>query len=45
MTMAASPGLRMLAFALALAILLGVFALYLRPDFMVQLAQQAWACF
>lgn len=30
---------------LALAVLLGVFALYLQPDFMVQLAQQVWACF
>jgi hypothetical protein len=24
---------------------LGVFALYLRPDFMVTLANQVWACF
>lgn len=33
------------AWVLALAVLLGVFSLYLRPDFMVQLAQQVWACF
>lgn len=25
--------------------LLGVFALYTRPDFLVQLANQLWACF
>ncbi len=36
---------RLLAWALALAILAGVFALYLQPDFMVQLAQLGWACF
>lgn len=31
--------------ALALALLAGVFALYTRPDFMVQMANQVWACF
>jgi hypothetical protein len=36
---------RILAWALAVAALLAVFALYLQPDFMVQLAQQVWACF
>ena len=30
---------------LALAALAGVFALYLRPDFLVQLSNQVWACF
>ncbi|MES2583798.1 MAG: hypothetical protein V4627_13845 [Pseudomonadota bacterium] len=30
---------------LALAALAGVFALYTRPDFMVQMANQVWACF
>ncbi|WP_255352793.1 MULTISPECIES: hypothetical protein [Diaphorobacter] len=28
-----------------LAVLLGVFALYLQPDFMLTLADQIWACF
>jgi len=35
----------LLGWALALLLLLGVFALYLQPDFMVQLAQQVWTCF
>lgn len=30
---------------LALAALAGVFVLYTRPDFMVQMANQVWACF
>ena len=30
---------------LALAALAGVFLLYTRPDFMVQLSNQMWACF
>jgi len=29
----------------ALAALLGVFALYTRPDFLLTLANQVWACF
>ncbi len=29
----------------ALAVLLGVFGLYLQPDFMVQMADQIWSCF
>ena len=29
----------------AVAALLGVFALYTRPDFLVVLADQLWACF
>ena len=36
---------RMLAYALALVVLLAVFSLYLQPEFMVSLAQQVWACF
>ena len=32
-------------YALALAALAGVFALYLRPDFLVDLSNQVWACF
>ena len=38
-------GARLAAYAAALVILLCVFALYLRPEFMVTLAQQVWACF
>jgi multisubunit Na+/H+ antiporter MnhG subunit len=36
---------RLLVYAGASAVLLGVFALYTAPDFMVTLAQQLWACF
>lgn len=36
---------RVVLYCVALAALLAVFALYLRPDFMVTLAQQVWACF
>lgn len=31
--------------ALVVAAVLAVFALYTRPDFMVMLADQMWACF
>lgn len=30
---------------LALAALAGVFVLYTRPEFLVQLSNQVWACF
>ena len=30
---------------LALLVLLAVFALYARPDFLIMLADQLWACF
>ncbi|MES2186026.1 MAG: hypothetical protein V4505_15855 [Pseudomonadota bacterium] len=36
---------RALLAAAAVAVLLGVFALYTRPDFLVTLASQLWACF
>ncbi len=36
---------RWAATALALVVLLLVFALYGNPDFMVMLANQMWACF
>ncbi|MCZ8252003.1 MAG: hypothetical protein O9318_06010 [Hylemonella sp.] len=36
---------QLLAWAAALALLLAVFALYTRPDFLVTLADQIWACF
>jgi hypothetical protein len=29
----------------AVVVLLGVFSLYIRPDFLVTLANQVWACF
>jgi len=31
--------------AVALAVLLGVFSLYGRPDFLLTLATQVWSCF
>ena len=31
--------------ALVLIVLGGVFAMYLQPDFMVDMANQVWACF
>jgi hypothetical protein len=36
---------RLLIYAAALAVLLGVFALYTRPDFLVNLSNQLWSCF
>lgn len=36
---------RLLTWAAALLALAAVFGLYLRPDFMVGLAGQLWACF
>ena len=39
------PWRRRAAWAVALLVLLAVFALYQRPDFLVMLADQAWACF
>jgi hypothetical protein len=36
---------RLLVYAAALAVLLGVFALYTRPDFLVNLSNQLWSCF
>jgi hypothetical protein len=36
---------KLLSYGLAVAILLSVFALYTRPDFLVTLANQVWACF
>jgi hypothetical protein len=37
--------LKICVWAAALAALLGVFALYTRPDFLLTLANQVWACF
>lgn len=39
------PRARWLTGALVVAVLLGVFALYTQPDFLVQMANQLWACF
>jgi hypothetical protein len=36
---------RLLAWSVALVVLLAVFALYTRPDFLLTLADQLWACF
>jgi hypothetical protein len=36
---------KLLAWAAAVALLLAVFALYTRPEIMVTLADQLWACF
>ena len=36
---------KLLAYGAALAVLLGVFALYTRPGMLVMLADQFWACF
>ncbi|WP_348754905.1 hypothetical protein [uncultured Aquincola sp.] len=36
---------RLLAWAAALAVLGAVFAAYLQPTLMVELANQMWACF
>ncbi len=39
-------GARHVATGIAIvAVLLGVFALYTRPDFLVTLADQIWSCF
>lgn len=37
--------LRALIWAVVLAALLAVFALYTRPEFMLTLADQVWTCF
>lgn len=34
-----------LAWVVATGVLVAVFALYTRPDFLVSLADQLWACF
>jgi hypothetical protein len=36
---------KLLAYATAIAALLGVFALYTRPEFLMNLADQLWSCF
>ena len=36
---------KLLAYGTAVTVLLAVFALYTRPQFLVTLADQVWACF
>ena len=36
---------KLLAYGAAIAVLLGVFALYTQPTILVTLADQVWACF
>ncbi len=36
---------RLVFTVLATVVLAGVFLMYTRPDFMVQMANQVWACF
>jgi len=43
--MRSQRALKISILAAALAALLGVFALYTRPDFLLTLANQVWACF
>jgi hypothetical protein len=38
-------GKRLVIWGLALAALASVFVMYTQPDFMVQMANQVWACF
>jgi hypothetical protein len=40
-----TPRRKILPYAAAVLACLGVFALYTRPDFLVALANQIWACF
>ena len=40
-----APTRKVLAFAAATAVLLGVFTLYARPQMMVTLGDMIWACF
>ncbi len=37
--------LKVLAYAVAVAVLLGVFGLYTRPELMISISEQVWACF
>jgi hypothetical protein len=38
-------GRKLLAYVAAVAVLLGVFGLYTRPEILVAFADQVWACF
>lgn len=39
------PVWRWLGWAIAIALMLGVFSLYGHPDFMVDMADRLWSCF
>lgn len=39
------PSYRFLLYAAAVGLLLAIFTLYTRPEFMVNIANQVWACF
>jgi hypothetical protein len=39
------PGGQVIIFGAAVALLLAVFSLYSRPDFLFTLANQVWGCF
>lgn len=39
------PGRKILLYSAAVCVLLAVFALYSRPDFLVTLANLVWVCF
>lgn len=36
---------KVLAYVAAVGVLLGVFALYTRPELMITISEQVWACF
>lgn len=38
-------GSRFLLYAAAVGVLLAIFTLYTRPEFMLNIANQVWACF
>lgn len=40
-----AKAMKILLYGAAVCVLLAVFALYTRPDFLVTLANQVWACF
>jgi hypothetical protein len=41
----AARGKKLLAYGAAVAVLLGVFALYTEPAMMVRVSEMVWACF
>jgi hypothetical protein len=45
MSRAPQTGRKLLVYAAAVIVLLAVFVLYTRPDFLKTLADQIWACF
>lgn len=40
-----TPWLRRLIWPLLVLVLLGVFAMYTQPEFMMHMANQVWSCF